>query len=186
MPSSDEALRESKVPDFSSPFIGFRVWQIRRHRGKLGLRYGRYGLFCPYRNRFWHLDSVTEAECIPPDKEWRRVPHEPPGSNCTCGLYAYNSLTELRTSIRPMTYLPLAVGLVLGWGRIVQHEKGWRAQYAKPVAIAEPPRKDPLLWFFIERYSERKTRALVERSGLPLVPWYEIEEYALQFGIAAA
>ncbi|MGH8909447.1 MAG: hypothetical protein ACRD0K_23855, partial [Egibacteraceae bacterium] len=29
-------------------------------------------------------------------------------------------------------------GIVRGWGRLIEHEHGWRAQYAAPVALLLP------------------------------------------------
>ena len=52
-----------------------------------------------------------------------------------CGVYA-------RTHRLPATYVTTgpraAVGLVAMWGRVIEHERGYRAQFAYPVALIEP------------------------------------------------
>jgi hypothetical protein len=57
-----------------------------------------------------------------------RRAHHSPDPSCTCGLYAFKSKTVLRS---PKTWFPV-IGTVSMWGRIVEHERGWRAEHAYP------------------------------------------------------
>jgi len=55
--------------------------------------------------------------------------HDVPDENCTCGWYAYK---------RPQLAGAGAVGVVRLGGRMVEHERGYRAQYAQVLAVVDP------------------------------------------------
>jgi hypothetical protein len=57
----------------------------------------------------------------------RRRRHEVPGIECLCGLHATTDEARLRR-----TRSPGVVGTVAMWGRIVQHERGYRAEMGYP------------------------------------------------------
>lgn len=63
--------------------------------------------------------------------------HPVPGENCTCGLWA------TKKPRIPLDYATsslsghIVIGVVGLWGRIVPHELGYRAQYARPYALVE-------------------------------------------------
>jgi len=62
--------------------------------------------------------------------------HEPPQTNCTCGVYASKSLEQLLTT----GYAKCGIhGEVYLWGTVVEHELGWRAQFAYPKTLFLPP-----------------------------------------------
>jgi len=55
--------------------------------------------------------------------------HEAPQANCTCGIYAAKTFPDLRRA----GYAGYGIhGEVYLWGTVVEHELGWRAQYACP------------------------------------------------------
>ncbi len=59
-----------------------------------------------------------------------------PAEKCSCGMWALKDeetmLTQLGAYSRGQ---PMAYGQVQLWGRIFQHEKGYRGEYARPVSI---------------------------------------------------
>ena len=58
-----------------------------------------------------------------------------PQSNCTCGVYAAKSLADLRRT----GYVDFGiVGEVCLWGTVVEHQAGWRAQFAYPKKFVVP------------------------------------------------
>jgi hypothetical protein len=62
--------------------------------------------------------------------------HEPPHLDCTCGVYAAKNLQHLRQ----LGYEGRGIsGEVYLWGAVVEHELGWRAQYAYPRSLVLPP-----------------------------------------------
>jgi hypothetical protein len=69
--------------------------------------------------------------------------HEPPNADCCCGIYAIRSPHVAAVSLRgetPGRQRPLArvMGMVALWGRVVEAESGWRAQFAYPAALYVP------------------------------------------------
>ena len=54
--------------------------------------------------------------------------HEPPHWECSCGLYAAKKPTDAIGNI---------IGTVAMWGRYVEHERGWRAEYAYPKSVTK-------------------------------------------------
>jgi hypothetical protein len=62
--------------------------------------------------------------------------HEAPQAGCTCGVYAAKSLAHLRTA----GYTQYGIhGEVNLWGTVVEHETGWRAQFAYPKNFSLSP-----------------------------------------------
>lgn len=57
----------------------------------------------------------------------RRRWHQVPGLDCLCGLHATNDEGRLRR-----TRSPAVIGTVAMWGRIVEHERGYRAEIGYP------------------------------------------------------
>ena len=53
--------------------------------------------------------------------------HEAPDPDCTCGLHGTHGLEVLRK-----TRCPAVLGRVALWGRVIEHEHGYRARFAYP------------------------------------------------------
>jgi hypothetical protein len=61
--------------------------------------------------------------------------HDPPHFDCTCGVYAAKS----REHLRQLGYEGRGIrGEVHLWGTVVEHELGWRAQFAYPKSLVLP------------------------------------------------
>jgi hypothetical protein len=71
--------------------------------------------------RPWPAGRPASAMCS------RHRAHAVPHLACTCGLYAVNDPDELRKSRDPAV-----LGTVALWGRVVEHERGFRAQLGYP------------------------------------------------------
>jgi len=107
------------------PLIGWRCWHVLPHEGLLRPIYKR-GLV-------WKPRQTLEALC-PED------PHEPPDEHCRCGVWTVCHpmlLDEIGWTNAPppgTAKLPgvIVVGEVSLWGKIIQHERGWRASCAYP------------------------------------------------------
>ena len=115
------------VPDFISPIVGYRVWQWDA-TGLRSLNGGKWFAHQP-------LSAVCRAEVcssIAGLSKSRHNPAESPSFSCTCGVYAARTMEHLRQC----GYRKLAVhGEVYLWGTVVEHERGWRAQFAYPKVI---------------------------------------------------
>ena len=77
----------------------------------------------------WRPGEAFTAECK------TQGCHEVPRSDCTCGIYASKSLDHLRR----IGYTENRIhGEVCLWGTIIEHEDGWRAQFAYPKNFVLP------------------------------------------------
>ena len=99
------------------PVIAWRAWALSGHRDGSGL------LLRPVagRSRPWKPLEVAEAAC----KAARF--HVAPNLDCTCGLHGAHDAEILRKA-----KAPAVLGRVALWGRVIEHEHGYRAQYAYP------------------------------------------------------
>ena len=113
----------------TEPLIGWRVWNLVMHRSgrdpalrPAGAGRGEWLMRRPYRASCRRAGS---AGSMPHDQ------HPSPVLECTCGIYASSSLRNLVTSTPAMPAVS-AVGTVALWGRVIEHERGWRAEFAYP------------------------------------------------------
>ena len=100
----------------TEPIIAWRAWTMQqglRDRGPLLRPIGDSG-------RVWPARAPASATCA-------RHTHVSPGFDCTCGLHATRTPDLLRRARDPSV-----VGTVALWGRIVEHDRGYRAAYAYP------------------------------------------------------
>ena len=104
----------------SEPIVAWRAWALTGHRDGTGL------LLRPVarRARTWRPREVVEASCR--TSRW----HDAPDPACTCGLHGTQGLEVLRK-----TKCPAVLGRVALWGRVVEHEHGYRAQFAYPQRV---------------------------------------------------
>jgi hypothetical protein len=68
---------------------------------------------------------------------WKSVPHRAPDVDCSCGYYAADpdTIFAIQGPVEHLVDGTLVVGPVKGWGRVVPHTFGWRAEYAKPLGF---------------------------------------------------
>lgn len=112
------------IPDSIDPVVGWRAWGLvpSAPRARVG----------PHTS--WFLTSVFAKHTWPPRR--RMSAHcpscsRPPAVLCSCGLYAFHSIEDL-----PLCpYQACVLGSVSGWGRVVEHRRGWRSTYAYPVSL---------------------------------------------------
>jgi preprotein translocase subunit YajC len=115
------------VPDFISPIMGYRVW----HWDATGLR--------SLNGEKWFAHQPLSAVCradvcgsIAGLSKSRHNPAELPSFGCSCGVYAARTMEHLRQC----GYRKLGVhGEVYLWGTVVEHERGWRAEFAYPKTL---------------------------------------------------
>lgn len=104
------------VERVAEPIVAWRAWALS------GWRDGSHLLLRPVARRGgWKPLEPAVASC-------RTSPfHDPPEPDCRCGLHASPTLDVLRR-----TKCPAVLGRVAMWGRIVEHERGYRARFAYP------------------------------------------------------
>jgi hypothetical protein len=118
------------IPDFVSPVVAYRVWNWTPS-GLTSLN-----------GEFWLPNQSLKAKCS-------KFPngHASPQRNCSCGIYAAKSLDQLRM----IGFADLGVcGEVYLWGTVVEHEFGWRAQFAYPKTLVVAP-ESLLFGRFVQR-----------------------------------
>jgi hypothetical protein len=142
---------------------GYRTWCVAGDR-LTGWRYTGY-VWAP---------QGAEASCAA--KRWtrkgRRARHPglpAPQRKCQCGLYALQQPWDLPgylpSSLYGVTYESnVVIGVVAGWGRAFRGKRGWRTQFARPVALYRAPHLDGE---HVERVARRYGCQVVEgRSDL--------------------
>lgn len=100
------------APDYVQPIVAWRAWRVS------GMKLQSLG-----RDNIWEPKKAMSAENC--------RSHEAPLSNCGCGIWSFNTLEELVEAVQGYNSKPV-VGTVSLWGRLIQCEHGWRAQYAYP------------------------------------------------------
>jgi hypothetical protein len=140
----------------TEPIVGWRVWRIERgvdrkisafelatelleaeRRGEPSPveRLFRYRLRSLTQPELWPTGRAFESACTSEETE---AEHEAPHPSCQCGVWAlrsYESATRVALAYRH-SGTAIAVGAVSLWGRIIELERGWRAQYAYPAGLA--------------------------------------------------
>jgi hypothetical protein len=116
-----------RIPDYISPVVGNRVWQW----DAAGLK--------SLNGELWSANQPLSAVCRAATRNsisgLARPAHdaaELPSLKCTCGVYAAKNIEHLNRC----GYSKFAVrGEVFIWGRMVEHERGWRAEFAYPKSM---------------------------------------------------
>jgi hypothetical protein len=116
------------VPDYISPIAAHRVWQW----DTTGLRSLNGEQWSPGKPLAARCGVVRHGKFVDLPAH---VAHIVPKADCRCGVYASKRLDSLRS----MCFWDCGVrGEVLLWGTVVEHEHGWRAQFAYPKTLYVP------------------------------------------------
>jgi hypothetical protein len=118
----------------TEPIEGWRAWRLRRTDTGL-LR------IAPTTPRpDWEPGVPIHAECSGSHSREYMVYnpelvkfHRSPEPGCTCGIHATKDPRRLRRS-RPGKTAGV-IGTVAMWGRVIEHTKGWRAEFAYPARL---------------------------------------------------
>jgi hypothetical protein len=158
---------------FAEPLAGFRRWGNERGRLYSGIFTGAGFVADP-------ALSLPASRLAPPpwprhrDRAARCLAvggHRAPHPRCRCGYYAYYRLPEELEDAAPEAVW----GAVVAWGRIVECERGFRAQYARPVALLE-------LEGSLGRAKRERLALAAENYGIPLLGRDELIAYAAWHG----
>lgn len=152
------------------PVLGYRAWLVRPGCDGYQLR----GVMVPAQ---WAAgpNAWTCAVCRPQDGD-RSIRHDDlmvPHPDCTCGLHAYHSLAiggcddryTLTDAVQGIVW-----GAVVGAGRVLAYRDGWRAQFARPVALV------------LGSASPYHVHGLASQLGVPAVRSDDIARVAAEFG----
>jgi len=128
------------TPDSIDPVRGWRAWRVysSRHfdRNSLPVQTRRpiWGLQSIYASLYdqhlWPNSTPLTAECL------NGVGEHAPGRTCYCGVSAFHRAVELVSLAPNLLGSQLCViGQVIGWGRVIEHERGWRAAQVLPASL---------------------------------------------------
>jgi hypothetical protein len=131
--TAEERTLTAGVPDLVQVITAYRAWRTEAVNGQV--RLAALGMYT-----VWQPRQKVEAECI----QWaswkmRRLlsneacplEHDAPDANCCCGIWGFKSIENLRLALG-RRYTPSVIGKVSLWGRVIETENGFRAQYAYP------------------------------------------------------
>jgi hypothetical protein len=123
------------VPDYISPVVGYRVWQwdatgLKSLNGELWIASQPLSAVC----------RADKSGSIAGLSKTTHNSGESPHFNCTCGVYAARTIEHLHQC----GYKRFGVhGEVFLWGKVVEHERGWRAEFAYPKSLFLVPATIP-------------------------------------------
>jgi hypothetical protein len=158
------------APDYVEPLVGWRCWAAAWVEGELRLCSPIYALLWPFRD-------PVQAECQAGHKSLlsrRRPPeHSAPHEGCGCGIYAADSprravsfLPRASSDVVPGEIVEPVLGRVSVWGRVLECEHGWRAEYAYPLELYLAVQDSRPAARFWQRAVEDRRRALEEVTRL--------------------
>lgn len=157
-----------------APIVGFRQWGVRRSALYSGIFVA--GRFVPtpaltmiaprVKPQPWPIGEERVAKCF------ALRGHDAPFRDCNCGLSAYYELDE-----DPDLPAPDCVwGAIVAWGLVIECETGFRAEYARPIALLDA--YNPLDF----AKPGRRAVAASEAYGIPLLRRDELVAYAGWYG----
>jgi hypothetical protein len=121
-------------PEHSTePIQGWRAWRLHRPGGDL-----RIAPTTPRAD--WEPRVAIHATCSGAHTREYMVYnpelaafHRSPEPGCTCGVHAMKDPRRLRRS-RPGRNAGV-IGTIAMWGRVIEHTKGWRGEFAYPARM---------------------------------------------------
>lgn len=148
---------------------GYRVWAMNEHTGRLeaigiGRKFSNIGW--PTWQEIEQCRGLAKAECNRYShlKNKRRpIPDE----NCSCGYHAtktipdYGDLAHLAAN-NDDNYV---LGKIAMWGRIIEHDEGYRAEFAYPQVLYYPFHSNP------NNIKSRIIRNCASVYGCDVAPW---------------
>jgi hypothetical protein len=158
----------------AEPLVGFRRWGAMRGGLYSGIFVaGRFvpnpalGMIAPRAaQKPWPADHDRAAKCH------ALGGHGAPFRDCNCGWAAYYALDEEPE----MAGHECVWGAIVAWGRIVEHETGFRAQFARPLALLDRRHPDDI------RERGRRLANAADAYEIPLLARDELVAYAAWHG----
>lgn len=106
-------------PDLPEPLLGYRFWLL-----------GDDGLLRSWVQDYTWIAGPNEARCLVAAPWW---PFRAPHPRCSCGFYALKR--PQGNYIRANCKHFIVPGVVALWGKVWEHEEGYRAQWAQPLVL---------------------------------------------------
>lgn len=112
----------------AGPIVAYRVWRVTEDGDGIRLVAISVGQSWPCGRPLEavHVSNYFHERC------------ESPQQHCGCGIYAFKRPDAIELSHDIREGLLIVHGQVALWGRVFEHELGYRAQYAYPVRLWWP------------------------------------------------
>lgn len=129
------------------PIVGWRQWNFMYPHFLANL--GNDTIYVPREKIEAHCEqySTIGTSVLPKDHSEQQAPH----LTCTCGIHAYKEKPRLLREIRNKMTIPaiysglrLVYGEINLWGKVIEHEDGYRAQFGYPKRLWCTPAIEPL------------------------------------------
>ncbi len=120
--------------------VGYRTWWVSLLEGRAFLS----SVFIPSAKWLPGQDAVSRCCCRGDDQRLRRIPG---ACKDTCGIYAFHDYAHAFAARMPRSALTDLYGIrvpqesvtvrgqVYLWGKVKVHERGYRAEFARPAAF---------------------------------------------------
>lgn len=108
----------------TEPLVGWRAWRIVMDEEAVLLRGITHHVV-------WPPGEALEATCTQCQRHFPETPV--PQESHECGMYGFWSKRPFVPYM--LARSPIAIGFASYWGRVIQHEDGFRAQYAYPLEL---------------------------------------------------
>jgi hypothetical protein len=116
----------AKMPDRIEPITAWRAWKVS------GTKLHALGM-----SGCWEPKKIMSASCQkggsydPCIGYYTLIQHESPQRDCSCGIWAFKTLDNLVSAVQG-SYQTRVLGQVSLWGRVIETENGYRAQFGYP------------------------------------------------------
>lgn len=173
-PPKPEGLDLLRVPDATTPVVGFRRFGIPWPAARSGNDY------LEQRGHMWVPRAPTVAKCRRPGPT--SCGGVPPVQACECGLYAWLSVDRAICHYEITTLLGWVVASVIGWGRVLFDEDFWRAEKAQVVAFADPKDTHSDKPSIVQERAGAWLMRVAAGYGVSILSLEELREYTLMYG----
>ena len=127
-----DLLASPSAPDAITPILGYRLWEVR----------GEALCSLWFSAIPWAPQQKLRAACYEAQGPFPsavlkrdRPLHAAPDPRCRCGLYAASDPEDLPRRWSG-TREVIVCGVVALWGRVLVGERGWRGEFARPLALS--------------------------------------------------
>jgi hypothetical protein len=169
---------DAGTPTYVLPVLGFRVWCVDDD-GRLWPRTSKAAMMRRLGSEPWAI-GTSHARCLL--QAAGGAAHPAPANGCMCGLYGWHASKAALDACR--TSRDLVAGAIIAWGDLQVHAAGFRAEYARPVALAVPAESSRLRRRARTRLEP--LRRASERYAIPLVEGERLADEAGEHGAALA